>query len=110
MGGLIPSRRHYGAVFVLSLSLLMLEIAVARVLSVAFFSHYAFVAISLAMFGLGLSGLVIYLLPERFPAARVDEQLVTFASLFGLSAAVSVLAFLHLQVVQELSLRGFMTL
>ena len=107
---LLPERRHYLAIFFVSLSLLMLEITVARILTVALLSHYAFVAISLAMFGLGLSGLVIYLLPERFPAERVDEQLTTYASLFGLSAALSVLAFLHIHVVQALSLAGLLTL
>lgn len=107
---LLPERRHYLAIFFVSLSLLMLEITVARILTVALFSHYAFVAISLAMFGLGLSGLVIYLFPERFPAARVDEQLTTFASLFGLATALSVLVFLRIHVVQELSPLGFVTL
>jgi len=107
---MLPQRRHYLAVFLLSLSLLMLEITVARILTVALLSHYAFVAISLAMFGLGLSGLVIYLLPHRFPAGRVDEQVTTYASLFGLSAALSVLAFLHVHVVQDLSLPGLLTL
>jgi len=107
---MLPQRRHYLAVFLLSLSLLMLEITVARILTVALLSHYAFVAISLAMFGLGLSGLVIYLLPHRFPAARVDEQVTTYASLFGVSAALSVLAFLQMHVVQDLSLPGLLTL
>lgn len=106
----MPGRRHYLAIFFVSLSLLMLEITIARMLTVALFSHYAFVAISLAMFGLGLSGLVIYLLPARFPAARLDEQLTTFAALFGVSAAASVLVFLHVHVVQALSVTGFVTL
>src|SRR5262245_23756296 len=110
MGGLIPSRRHYGAVFVLSLSLLMLEIAVARVLSVAFFSHYAFVAISLAMFGLGLSGLVVYLLPEHFRADRVDEQIVAYAWRCGLAAAVAVVVFLRIPIAPSLSINGFLIL
>ena len=106
----LPRRRHYLAVFFVSLSLLMLEITVARILTVALFSHYAFVAISLAMFGLGLSGLVVYLLPSRFPAERIDEQLTTFLSLFGVTAALSVLAFLHIHVIQELSAAGLVTL
>ncbi len=105
-----PARRHYLAVFLLSLCLLMLEIAVARVLSVALFSHFAFVAVSLAMFGIGLSGLVVYLLPEHFRAERLDEQLAAYAARFGLAAALAMLVFLRIQVVQELSLRGFATL
>ena len=105
-----PERRHYAAVFAISLSLLVLEIAVARVLSVALYSHYAFVAISLAMFGLGLSGLVVYLMPSHFSRERLDEQLVQYSAMFGFAAAASVLAFLRIPIVQELSLQGFITL
>ena len=42
---LTPARRHYVLIFILSLSLLMLEIATARILSVVLLSHYAFVAV-----------------------------------------------------------------
>jgi hypothetical protein len=105
-----PSRRHYVAVFLLSLSLLMLEIAVARVLSVALHSHYAFVAVSLAMFGLGLSGLAVYLLPRFYSAERLDAQLVVHSSLFALSSLLGMLAFLRMHVVQELSMAGFASL
>ena len=105
-----PTRRHYGAVFVFSLCLLMLEIAVARVLSVALLSHYAFVAISLAMFGLGLSGLLVYLCPRHFRAERVDRQLAAYAWRFGLASAVCVAVFLRTEVVQQLSLEGFLSL
>ena len=105
-----PRGRHYLAVFVLSLAVLMLEILFARVLSVALFSHFAFVAVSLAMFGLGLSGLVVYLLPRHFTADRLDAQLVTYAWRFALSAVLSLIVFMHIQVVQELSPMGFLTL
>ena len=97
-----PAPRHYAAVFVLCFSVLVLEIAVARVLSVAFFSHYAFVAVSLAMFGLGVGGLIVYLRPERFPAARVDEQIIRYAGGFGLSAVLAELLFLQLRRSTEL--------
>jgi len=105
-----PTRRHYLAIFVLSLAILMLEITVARILSVVLFSHYAFVAISLAMFGLGLSGLVVYLFPDRFPASAVDRQLTIAAALFGLSSAICVLAFMQIHIVQQLSWAGLATL
>lgn len=104
------ARRHYLAVFVLSFSLLMLEIVVARVLSVALYSHFAFVAVSLAMFGLGLSGLAVFLLPRFYSAERLDRHLITHASLFALSSLLSVLVFLRLQVVQQLSMLGFASL
>lgn len=105
-----PARRHYLAVGIVSMALLTLEITVARVLSVALSSHYAFVAISLAMFGLGLSGLIVYLLPGHFTAERLERQLVTYAWGFGLSAVLSVLVFLHVHVRQEFSMTAFLTL
>lgn len=107
---IVPERRHYVAVFLVSLALLVLEISMARILTVALVSHYAFVAISLAMFGLGLSGLAIYLAPSRFPASRIDDQLPLFASLFGGAAAVSLFIFLHIQVLQEVSRYGYLSL
>ena len=105
-----PGRRHYTAVFVISLSLLVLEISFARLLSVVLASHYAFVAISLAMFGLGLSGLVVYLFPTHFAPSRVDRQLIDYSGWFGAAAAMSGFLFLQFRVVQELSLQGFLTL
>lgn len=105
-----PRRRHYLAIFLLSMSLLMLEIVTARVLSVALFSHYAFVAVSLAMFGIGLAGLVVYLLPQHFTAARLDSQLVAYTWRFALSAVLSMVVFLRIRVIQELSLAGFFSL
>lgn len=105
-----PAPRHYAAIFTLSFAVLMLEISVARVLSVALFSHYAFVAVSLAMFGIGVGGLVVYLRPDRFPIARVDEQVAWYASTFGLAAVLAELVFLRLPTVRELSVSGFFTL
>jgi spermidine synthase len=107
---LTPARRHYVLIFVLSLALLMLEIATARILSVVLLSHYAFVAISLAMFGLGLSALVVYLEPDRFRADRLDELLTANAWRFGLSAVLCELFFINFPVTQELSLSGFLSL
>lgn len=106
----MPAARHYAAIFVLSLTVLALEITVARVLSVALLSHYAFVAVSLAMFGIGLGALAVYLAPRVFRAERLDRQLVVTLWAFGVSAALAMLGFLHLHVIQELSWRGFSTL
>jgi spermidine synthase len=92
------------------MALLMLEIAVARILSVALFSHFAFVAISLAMFGTGLSSLAVYLLPDVFRAERVDRHVVTFAACFGVAALCAVVGFLRLHVDQTVSLAGFLSL
>jgi len=105
-----PAWRHYLAMFLLSLSIMALEIAVSRLFSVTLFSHYAFVAVSLAMFGLSLGALVVYLRPGYFTRARLDAHVLTYSCLFGVSTALCVLGFLHIKVVQELSTQGFVTL
>lgn len=88
----------------------MMEILVARILSVALLSHYAFVAVSLAMFGLGLSGLIVYLFPGYFRAERIDRQIIIFSAAFALTIALSIMAFLRIPVVQKLSIAGFLSL
>lgn len=92
------------------MGLLVCELSFARTLSVALLSHYAFVAISLAMFGLGLASLVVYLRPARFPIASVDVQLAEALGRFGMWAALGQVIFLHIRVRQEVSLEGFATL
>src|SRR5581483_5862835 len=105
-----PGRRHYAAIFVASASLMAVELAFARMLSVALVSHYAFVAISLAMFGIGLGGLLVYLLPGRFPPGAVDRQLRAGLAWFAVATVASEWTFLHVHVTQELSFRGIASL
>jgi predicted membrane-bound spermidine synthase len=69
-------------------STLMLEIALTRIFSVTMWYHFAFVAISVALFGMTAGALAVHLLPHRFPAAGVRRQLWTFSLLFGVSVVV----------------------
>jgi hypothetical protein len=62
----VPSlgRRHwpqiYFGVVSTSLATLLLELALTRVFSVVYFYHFAFLAISIALFGLGAGGVFSY--------------------------------------------------
>ena len=47
-------------VFVMSLSSLLLELALTRLFSVVLFYHFAFLAISIALLGLGAGGVFSY--------------------------------------------------
>src|SRR5258706_13171590 len=52
-----PSRpRSYAAIALVSCAVLLYEITITRVLSVVLWYHFAFLAISLAMLGLGAPG------------------------------------------------------
>lgn len=58
-------RRVGVAVFLFSLGLLLYELCLTRVLSVFFYYHTAFLAVSLAMLGVGAGGVWVYLLGPR---------------------------------------------
>lgn len=50
----------YVAVALTTMSTLILELALTRIFSVVFFYHFAFLAISIALFGLGAGGVLSY--------------------------------------------------
>ena len=58
----------YAGLFCVTLSTLMLEIALTRIFSVTMWYHFAFVAISVALFGLTFGALTVHLLPRPVPA------------------------------------------
>ena len=67
-----PERLHAGAatysgLFCVTLSTLMLEIVLTRIFSVTMWYHFAFVAISVALFGMTVGALIVHLLPAPVP-------------------------------------------
>jgi hypothetical protein len=56
-----PWPKIYFAIAATSLATLLLELALTRVFSVVYFYHFAFLAISIALFGLGVGGVFSYL-------------------------------------------------
>ena len=81
---------------------LLLEIVVTRIFSVVLIYHFAFMAISLALFGLGLAGIAVYLWPELFPRERLSRTASALALAFA-AATVGALALFH-AFVQDLYL------
>jgi predicted membrane-bound spermidine synthase len=67
-----PSRaalplRLYAAIFLITLSGLLFEIALTRIFSATIWYHFAFVAISVALLGWGLGGLAVHALRRVLP-------------------------------------------
>jgi hypothetical protein len=96
----------YGGLFVVTLSTLMYEIALTRIFSVSMWYHFAFVAISVALFGLTLGALLVHLLPGRFRDVDVKRHLWLFSLLFGVSLAVCTVIQLSINFVPEWTLSG----
>lgn len=79
----------YGGLFFITLSTLMYEILLTRIFSVTMWYHFAFVAVSVALFGLTVGALIVHLSPRRFPEERTKERLYQAALLFSLAIVVS---------------------
>ncbi len=89
-------KRAYAGLFVVALATLMYEILLTRIFSVTMWYHYSFMAVSIAMFGLTVGAIVVYLMPGRFTPAGAKRSLAWSSLLF---AATTVLCFLiHMRI------------
>ena len=90
-----PSSRApatYVGIFFVALATLMYEILLTRIFSVTMLYHFAFVALSLAMFGMTAGALLVYLAPRLFPPERLRHRLAACGG--RLSDRACVLSFL----------------
>jgi Spermine/spermidine synthase domain len=88
-------RFFFAAVFLISASVLLLQIALTRVFSFTLWYHFAYVTISVALLGYGASGTLLAVFPGlagRDPARRLS----LYATLCGLSVVVAYLTFAKL--------------
>lgn len=104
------TRSRLFGVFATSAALLALEIALTRIFSVVLWYHFAFLAISLALFGLGVGGLLLHFFPEKFPRESVGDQMARFALLFALSIPLSFTLILGVPFVYRVSLPALVSL
>ena len=91
-----PSARWpvYAGLFVISLATLMFEILLTRIFSVTMWYHFAFFAVSVAMFGMTFGAVIVYLAPGRFVARGAAHDLALYAWLFSVTIVAAFLAHL----------------
>ena len=100
------NRRAYAGLFLVTLSTLMFEILLTRIFSVTMWYHFAFMAISIAMFGMTVGALLVFLLPRIFAPSRSRDHLAGSALLFSLAVVVAFLVHLYVPFVPRLSVVG----
>lgn len=93
---------EYVGVFLIALATLMLEILLTRIFSVTLWYHLAFIAVSIAMFGMTLGSVLVYLFSAWFTPARARVNLAASSMLFGVTAVWSVDAHLRFSLNPEL--------
>ena len=93
-----------------SFSALLLELALTRLFSVVLFYHFAFLAISIALLGLGAGGVFAYLFKgwlARFPTRSLIARLC-LANAIAVPAVLEIV--LHIPVSLEISKQNFFRL
>ena len=106
----IPERTLLAGVGLTSFSALLLELALTRLFSVVLFYHFAFLAISIALLGLGAGGVLAYLLKARL--SRIGTR--TLAAYLCSANAIVVVGVLevvlHVPVALNVSQKNFLRL
>jgi hypothetical protein len=92
-----PGVFTYVGLFLTTLSLLQLELFLTRIFSVTMWYHFAFMAISLAMFGLAAGAVLVEVLQKR----DVQLTLANTGLLFALSSAICFTAQLYIPMDPE---------
>src|SRR6478672_6808542 len=86
-------RRIYCGVGMTTLATLLLELSLTRIFSVVFYYHFAFLAISIALFGLGLGGVFSYVVATwKAPLFTCLGRLSVANSLLVIAALAVLLA------------------
>ena len=106
----VPARVLVGGVAITSFSALLLELALTRLFSVVLFYHFAFLAISIALLGLGSGGVIAYLSKKWLAKFRTRSLLTLFSCINALAIPVVLEVVLHVPVSLELSRANFFRL
>ena len=76
----------------------MTELALTRIFSVVMYYHFAFLAISIALFGLSASGVYAYLRRRSLDARPTDSLLARQSLIYAVSTTVALFALVRMRV------------
>jgi len=100
----------YLGISLVAMSTLMVELILIRIFSVTLWYHFAFMAISIAMFGIGASGIYVYLFaPTRSPDDTL-RRLAVSALVFSATTVIALVIQLQTRFVPSFSLKSFLLL
>src|ERR1051325_1616908 len=91
-----PSGWVYGGLFFVTLATLMHEILLTRIFSVTMWYHFAFMAISIAMLGMTLGAIVVYVRPSLFAHGTAADSLRRIAIGYTVSVVLCFVVYLRI--------------
>jgi predicted membrane-bound spermidine synthase len=94
----LVSRRDVAGVALVSATLLMTELALTRIFSVVMYYHFAFLAISIALFGLSASGVFAYVARRWLDRYPTPVLLARQAAIYAACTIVALFVLVRLRV------------
>src|SRR6187397_378333 len=96
----------YAGLFFVTLATLMYEILLTRIFSVTMGYHFAFMAVSLAMFGMTVGAIIVYIFPKKFPQENINSILPRQAFYFSIFTILSFLFHILIPFIHGMSFIG----
>ena len=106
----IPESTLLAGLALTSFSALLLELALTRLFSVVLFYHFAFLAISIALLGLGAGGVFAYLLKSRLVVIGTRRLASRLCIINAVTVLLALEIVLHVPVALEVSGKNFLRL
>src|SRR6266704_6153207 len=103
----IPEKTLLAGLALTSFSALLLELSLTRLFSVVLFYHFAFLAISIALLGLGAGGVFAYLGKQRLAKFETRRLAAMLCAINSVAVFVVLEIVLHVPVSLELSWTNF---
>ena len=97
-------RSTFAGLFLVTLSTLTYQLLLTRIFSVTMSYHFAFVAVSVTMFGMAVGGIAVFMRPPLVVRARAARDLALGSAAFAAAIVVSFLTHLSIPFVIEPSL------
>lgn len=96
--------RTFAGLFFVTLATLTYQLLLTRTFSVTMYYHFAFVAISVTMFGMAVGAVAVFLRPAVFVPDRVTHHLAVGSAAFAVTTVASYLTHLSIPFVLDTSL------
>ncbi len=106
----IPEKALLLALGITSFAALLLELSLTRLFSVVLFYHFAFLAISIALLGLGAGGVFAYLLKPRLSRIPTRHLAVRLCLASAVAIVIVLTVVLHVPVALNVTGKNFLRL
>src|SRR6201993_1227285 len=106
----IPERTLLAGLALTSFAALLLELALTRLFSVVLFYHFAFLAISIALLGLGAGGVFAYLLKSRLRKCGTRALAARLCAANAMLVVAVLEIVLHVPVALDVTGKNFLRL